>query len=217
MRWMKVTRLCNQRFAKVGIPQTKEARRAYRELLITTPSLSDFIGGVILYDETIRQSAQDGTPFLKIIQDAGIIPGIKVDRGAKDFAAHSGERITEGLDGLRERLAEYYKMGARFAKWRAVITIAEQLPSRGCIEANAHALARYAGLCQEAGLVPIIEPEVLMEGDHSLIRCFDVTEKVLQTVFDQLYAQRILLEAVIVKPNMILPDWIVLSKTPWKL
>jgi len=196
---------CNKRFAKAGIPQTEEARRAYREMIITAPGLGDFIGGAILYDETIRQSAKDGTPFLKIIKDAGIIAGIKVDLGAKDFAAHSGEKITEGLDGLRDRLSEYFKMGARFAKWRGVITIGDQIPSSGCIEANAHSLARYAGLCQEAGLVPIIEPEVLMEGQHTLMRCFDATEKVLQTVFDQLYAQRVMFEGMILKPNMVLP------------
>ena len=159
------TPTCNKRFEKVGIPQTEEARRSYRELIVTTPGLGEFISGVILYDETIRQSRKDGTPFVKVITDAGIIPGIKVDTGAKDMAGHPGEKITEGLDGLRDRLAEYSQMGARFAKWRAVITIGDAIPSRGCIEANAHALARYAALCQEAGLVPIVEPEVLMDGD----------------------------------------------------
>jgi fructose-bisphosphate aldolase class I len=196
---------CNKRFAQIGIPQTQEARRAYRELIITTPSLSRFISGLILYDETIRQLKEDGTPFLRLIQDAGMIPGIKLDSGAKDFALHPGEKITEGLDGLRERLNEYSKMGARFAKWRAVITIGDSIPSRGCIEANAQALARYAGLCQEVGIVPIVEPEVLMEGEHGLMRSFDVTEKVLHTVFDQLYAQRVLFEGMILKPNMVLP------------
>jgi len=196
---------CNKRFAKAGVPQTEEARREYRELIITTPSLGQFISGVILYDETIRQSKEDGTPFLRVIKDAGIIPGIKIDMGAKDFALHPGERITEGLDDLRERLTEYRKMGARFAKWRAVITVGDQIPSRGCIEANAHALARYAGLCQESGLVPIVEPEVLMTGEHDLMRSFDVTEKVLHTVFDQLYSQRVLFEGMLLKPNMILP------------
>jgi fructose-bisphosphate aldolase class I len=147
---------CNKRFVKLNIPQTVEARRAYRELIITTPGLGDCISGVILYDETIRQNKKDGTPFLKILADAGIIPGIKVDIGAKDLAAHPGEKITEGLDGLRERLAEYFQMGARFAKWRAVIAIGDDIPSWSCIEANAHALARYAALCQEAGLVPIV-------------------------------------------------------------
>ena len=156
---------CNKRFAKLGIPQTVEARRAYRELIVTTPGLGESISGVILYDETIRQQKKDGTPFVKVIIDAGIIPGIKVDTGAKDLAGHPGEKITEGLDGLRDRLAEYSQMGARFAKWRAVIAMGDGIPSRGCIEANAQALARYAALCQEAGLVPIVEPEVLMDGD----------------------------------------------------
>src|ERR1019366_10467102 len=145
---------CNKRFAKLGIPQTEEARRAYRELIVTTPSLGECISGVILYDETIRQQKKDGTPFVKAITGAGIIPGIKVDTGAKDMAAHPRERITEGLDGLRDRLKEYLEMGARFAKWRAVIAMGEGIPSRGCVEANAQALARYAALCQEAGLVP---------------------------------------------------------------
>jgi fructose-bisphosphate aldolase class I len=157
---------CNERFAKVGIPQTEEACRSYRELILTTPGLSDFISGVILCDETIRQSRKDGTPFIKIITDAGIIPGIKVDTGAKEMAGHPDEKVTEGLDGLRNRLAEYSSMGARFAKWRAVITIGDSIPSRGCIEANAHALARYAALCQEVGFVPIVEPEVLMDGNQ---------------------------------------------------
>jgi fructose-bisphosphate aldolase, class I len=196
---------CNKRFARLGIPQTGEARRAYRELILTTPGLGECISGVILYDETIRQQKKDGTPFVKVITDAGIIPGIKVDTGAKDMAGHPGEKITEGLDGLRDRLAEYFQMGARFAKWRAVITIADGIPSPGCIEANAHALARYAALCQEAGMVPVVEPEVLMDGDHTLERCYEVTEKVLQTVFRQLYIQRVMLEGMILKPNMVLP------------
>ena len=153
---------CNKRFAPLGIPQTVEARRAYRELIVTTPGLSESISGTILYDETIRQNKKDGTPFVKAIADAGIIPGIKVDIGAKDLAGHPQEKITEGLDGLRDRLNEYFQMGARFAKWRAVITLGDGIPSRSCIEANAHALARYAALCQEAGLVPVVEPEVLM-------------------------------------------------------
>ncbi|MGA7256449.1 MAG: class I fructose-bisphosphate aldolase, partial [Terracidiphilus sp.] len=164
---------CNKRFAGLGIPQTEEARRAYREMIVTTPGLSDCIGGAILYDETIRQNRRDGAPFAQVLIEAGIIPGIKVDMGAKDLAGHPGEKITEGLDGLRERLAEYSRLGARFAKWRAVIAIGEKIPSQGCIEANAQALARYAALCQEAGLVPIVEPEVLMDGDHSLQRCFE--------------------------------------------
>ena len=199
---------CNKRFARLGIPQTEEARRAYRELILTTPGLGECISGVILYDETIRQQKKDGTSFVKVITDAGIIPGIKVDTGAKDMAGHPAEKITEGLDGLRDRLAEYFQMGARFAKWRAVITIADGIPSRGCIEANAHALARYAALCQEAGMVPVVEPEVLMDGGHTLDRCYDVTEEVLQTVFSQLYIQRVMLEGMILKPNMVLPGLI---------
>jgi fructose-bisphosphate aldolase class I len=196
---------CNKRFAKLGIPQTMEARRAYRELIVTTPGLGECISGAILFDETIRQQTKDGTPFLKVLTEAGIIPGIKVDTGAKDLAGFPGEKITEGLDGLRDRLKEYFQMGARFAKWRAVIVIGDGLPSRGCIEANAHALARYAALCQEAGLVPVVEPEVLMDGDHSLERCREVTEEVLRTVFNQLNSQRVLLEGMILKPNMVLP------------
>ena len=196
---------CNKRFARLGIPQTPEARRAYRELIVTTPGLGECISGAILYDETIRQQKTDGTPFVKAIADAGIIPGIKVDTGAKDMAGHPGEKITEGLDGLRDRLAEYSHMGARFAKWRAVIAIGDRIPSRGCIEANAQALARYAALCQEAGLVPVVEPEVLMDGDHTLERCSEVTEEVLRAVFNQLYGQQVMLEGMILKPNMVLP------------
>ena len=196
---------CNKRFAKLDIPQTVEARRAYRELIVTTPGLGECISGAILYDETIRQQKKDGTPFLKVLTDAGIIPGIKVDTGAKDLAAHPGEKITEGLDGLRDRLQEYFQMGARFAKWRAVIAIGDGIPSRSCIEANAHALARYAALCQEAGLVPVVEPEVLMDGEHTLEQCRAATEEVLRTVFNQLNSQRVLLEGMIFKPNMVLP------------
>ena len=196
---------CNKRFARLGIPQTEEARRAYRELIVTTPRLGECISGAILFDETIRQRKKNGTPFVKAITDAGIIPGIKVDTGAKDLAGHPGERITEGLDRLRDRLKEYFQMGARFAKWRAVIVIGDGIPSRGCIEANAHALARYAALCQEAGLVPVVEPEVLMNGTHTLERCCEVTEEVLRTVFNQLYTQQVTLEGMILKPNMVLP------------
>lgn len=196
---------CNRRFAKAEIPQNEEARRSYRELILTTPGLSEFISGVILYDETIRQSKLDGTEFIKMIMDAGIIPGIKVDRGAKDLAGHTGEKITEGLDGLRDRLNQYKKIGARFAKWRAVIKIGEKIPSWGCIEANAQSLARFAALCQEADLVPIVEPEVLMIGDHTLERCSEVTEKVLRVVFNHLIMQNVKLEGMILKPNMILP------------
>jgi fructose-bisphosphate aldolase class I len=199
------TPTCDKRFAKLGIPQTEDARRAYRELIITTPGLGESISGVILYDETIRQQKKDGTPFLKVLNDAGIVPGIKVDTGAKEMAGHPGEKITEGLDGLRDRLKEYFQMGARFAKWRAVIAIGDGLPSRSGLEANAHALARYAALCQEAGLVPIVEPEVLMDGDHTLERCLEVTEEALRNVFIQLNCQRVMLEGIILKPNMVLP------------
>ena len=157
--------------------QTVEARRAYRELIVTTPGLGESIGGAILYDETIRQQKSDGTPFVKVLIAAGIIPGIKVDKGAKELAGHPGEKVTEGLDGLRDRLQEYFQMGARFAKWRAVIAIGEGFPSWGCIEANAHALARYAALCQEAGLVPVVEPEVIMDGEHTLEQCCEVTRQ----------------------------------------
>jgi len=196
---------CNKRFVALGIPQTEEARRAYREMIVTTPGLSDCINGAILYDETLRQTLTDGTPFIKAVINARIIPGIKVDGGAKDMAGHPGEKITEGLDGLRDRLNEYYKMGIRFAKWRAVIAVGNGIPSRACIEANAHALARYAALSQEAGLVPIVEPEVLMNGDHTLERCFEVTVEVLHAVFDKLYKQGVMLEGIILKPNMVLP------------
>ena len=196
---------CNQRFAKLGMAQTEEARRSWRELILTTPGLGEFISGAILYDETIRQSKNDGTPFIKLLTEAGIIAGIKVDTGAKDLAGHPGEKITEGLDGLRERLSEYRQMGARFAKWRAVITIGEGIPGCGCLEATAQALGRYAALCQEAGLVPIVEPEVLMDGAHTLEQCARVTEAALHTVFSQLYRQRVLLEGMILKPNMVLP------------
>jgi fructose-bisphosphate aldolase class I len=196
---------CNKRFASLGIPETVEARRAYRELIVTTPGLGECIGGAILYDETIRQQKSDGTPFIEVLIEAGIIPGIKVDAGAKTLAGHPGEKVTQGLDGLRGRLAEYSKMGARFAKWRAVIAIGDGIPSWGSIEANAHALARYAALCQEAGLVPVVEPEVLMDGEHTLEQCYKVTDELLRTVFSQLFAQRVMLEGVILKPNMVLP------------
>ena len=199
------TPTCDKRFARLGVPQTEEARRAYRELIVTTHNLGDSISGAILYDETIRQQKEDGTPFIKVITDAGIIPGIKVDTGAKAMAGHPGEKVTEGLDGLRGRLEEYFLMGARFAKWRAVIAMGDGIPSRGCIEANAQALARYAALCQEAGLVPVVEPEVLMDGQHTLERCREVTEDVLRTVFNQLYTQGVTMEALILKPNMVLP------------
>jgi fructose-bisphosphate aldolase, class I len=196
---------CNKRFAALGIPQTAEARRTYREWIVATPGLGESISGAILFDETIRQRKKDGTPFAKALVDAGIIPGIKVDTGAKDMAGHPGEKITEGLDGLRDRLKEYFQMGARFAKWRAVIAVGDAIPSRASIEANAQALARYAALCQEAGLVPIVEPEVLMDGGHTLERCGQVTEEALRTVFGQLYTQGVMLEGMILKPNMVVP------------
>jgi fructose-bisphosphate aldolase class I len=196
---------CNKRFTKLGIPQTAEARRAYREMIVTTPGLADSISGAILYDETIRQRKNDGTPFAKAVSDAGIIPGIKVDLGAKDLAGHPGEKITEGLDGLRDRPAEYVQMGARFAKWRAVLALGDGIPTRASIEANAQALARYAALCQEAGLVPVVEREVLMDGAHTLQRCSQVREEVLRTVFSQLYTQGVMLDGLILKPNMVLP------------
>jgi len=196
---------CDRRFAALGIPQTDEARRAYRELIVTTPNLGDCISGAILFDQTMHQETKAGIPFVKVLIDAGIIPGVKVDAGAKDLAGHPGEKVTEGLDGLRERLAQYAQMGARFAKWRAVIVLGDGIPSRSCIEANAQALARYAALCQEAGLVPIVEPEVLMDGDHTLARCAAITEEVLRAVFDQLYAQRVTLEGMLLKPNMVVP------------
>ncbi|MHB9033058.1 MAG: class I fructose-bisphosphate aldolase [Anaerolineae bacterium] len=199
------TGTCNRRFAKVGIPQTVEMRQAYRELIVTTPGLHEAISGAILYDETIRQSTGDGRPFIAVLMAAGIIPGIKLDTGAKDLALFPGEKITEGLDSLRERLAEYSHMGACFAKWRAVITIGEGLPTWGAIEVNAQALARYAALCQEANLVPVVEPEVLMDGAHRLERCAEVTERTLHAVFHELYRQRVMLEGMILKPNMVLP------------
>ena len=195
---------CNQRFASADIPQTIEMRHAYRELLLTAPKLSDYISGVILVDETIRQTQADGTSFVRLAQDAGLLVGIKVDTGAKDLAAHPGEKVTEGLDGLRERLQGYVALGACFAKWRGVIAVDDvRLPTKACIEANAHALARYAALCQEAGLVPIIEPEVLMTGAHTQARCQDVTEAVLRSVFAHLAWQGVALEAMLLKPNMV--------------
>jgi fructose-bisphosphate aldolase class I len=199
------TPTCDRRFAKLGIPQTPDMRRAYRDMIVTTPRLGECISGAILYDETIRQETKAGVPFARALERANIIPGIKVDAGAKPLAGHPDELVTEGLDGLRDRLAEYAAMGARFAKWRAVITIGEKIPSRDCIEANAHALARYAALCQEAGIVPIVEPEVLMDGDHTLERCRAVTEETLHTVFDELHTQGVLLEGMLLKPNMVLP------------
>ncbi|MCH7805986.1 MAG: fructose-bisphosphate aldolase class I [Proteobacteria bacterium] len=193
-----------KRFDTIGAESTEENRRDYREMLFRTPAMKDFISGVILFEETLRQSAADGTSLVDIIKSHGSIPGIKVDKGAKPLAGHSGELVTEGLDGLRSRLKEYYGLGARFAKWRAVITIGKDIPSLGCISANTHALARYAALCQEVGLVPIVEPEVLMDGDHTIDRCFEVTEVTLHALYDALAAQRVVLEGTILKPNMVL-------------
>ena len=194
----------NKRFEKIGIPTTEEKRRAYREALFTTPGIGEFLSGVILFDETIRQATKDGTPFTKLLLEAGIIPGIKLDAGAKPLAKSSGETITEGLDDLRDRIAEYYKMGARFAKWRAVITIGDGIPSHRCIDTNANALARYAALCQEGGLVPIVEPEILMNGDHTLERSYAVHHDVLKAVFDALYIQGVEPDQMILKPSMVI-------------
>ncbi|MCK9537667.1 class I fructose-bisphosphate aldolase [Dokdonella sp.] len=194
-----------KRFDSVGVPNTEENRRAYREMLLTTPRLGEHISGAILFDETIRQATKTGVPFTRILSDAGVIPGIKVDKGTKPLAGFPGELVTEGLDGLRERLAEYVKLGARFAKWRAVITIGEDIPSGTCIEANSHVLARYAALCQEAGLVPMVEPEVLMDGDHDIDVCYEVTEATLRSLFGALYEQNVMLEGTILKCNMVVP------------
>ena len=192
-----------KRFDSIGAESTEENRRAYRQMLFTTQGAEQFVSGVILFDETLRQSADDGTPFPKLLSEKGIIPGIKVDKGAKDLPGAKGEKVTEGLDGLRERLAEYHSLGARFAKWRAVINIGDGIPSDYCLDANAHALARYAALCQEQGIVPIVEPEVIMDGDHSQASCYDVTERALHKLFTELYQQRVDLTGTILKPNMI--------------
>lgn len=197
------TATIGKRFASINVESSEENRRAYRDTLLSTPNLSDSVSGVILYDETIRQSASDGTPFPKMLADLGILPGIKVDTGAKELAMAPGETVTEGLDGLRERIAEYVELGAKFAKWRAVITIGDGLPSVGCIEANAHGLARYAALCQEGGLVPIVEPEVMMDGDHSIEECFEVTETTQRAVFAALANQQVAFEQMVLKPNMV--------------
>ncbi len=194
-----------KRLASIGVESTEPVRRAYRELLLTTPGLSEHVSGVILYDETLRQRSTDGIRFGELVAGAGMIPGIKVDAGTTDLAGFPGELVTEGLDGLRRRLAEYAGLGARFAKWRAVIRIDEGRPSRTCIETNAHALGRYAALAQEAGLAPIVEPEVLMDGAHSIDRCAEVTIAALWAVYDQLAEQRVLLEGTLLKPNMVLP------------
>ncbi|MGM0516050.1 MAG: class I fructose-bisphosphate aldolase [Pseudomonadota bacterium] len=199
------TPTANKRFKAAGIEPSDEKRREYRELLLTIPDLEQYISGVILYDETIRQSTTDGKPFVDVLRERGQIVGIKVDKGAKPLAGSTGEKVTEGLDGLRDRFAEYYEMGARFAKWRAVITIgADGRPTRACIEANAHALARYAALSQEGGLVPVIEPEVLIDGDHDIATCERVTEETLDEVFHQLYHQNVMLEGTILKTSMVI-------------
>ena len=193
-----------KRFDAVGVPNTEENRRAYREMLLTTPGLNQHISGAILYDETIRQSTKAGVPFTKLMLDAGILPGIKVDKGPFPLAGFPGELVTEGLDGLRERLNEYAKLGAKFAKWRAVITISGDSPSGTCIEANCHALARYAALCQEAGIVPMVEPEVLMDGEHDIDECYEVTEATLRSLFASMYEQNVFLEGTILKASMVL-------------
>jgi fructose-bisphosphate aldolase class I len=193
-----------KRFDAITVENTEENRRAYRELLFTAPGIAEHISGVIMYDETLRQKTRAGVPFPELLAKQGIVPGIKVDAGAKPLAGFPGELVTEGLDGLRERLAEYHRLGARFAKWRAVIDIGPGIPTAFCIEANAHALARYAALCQEAGIAPIVEPEVLMDGDHDIARCEEVTDAVLDAVFTELFAHRVHLEGMVLKPNMVI-------------
>ncbi len=195
---------CKKRFDGVGIECTEENRRAYRELLLSTPKLGEHISGAILYDETLRQAQKDGTSFVQLMQKQGVLPGIKVDKGTVALAGYPGELVTEGLDGLRDRLKEYAKLGAKFAKWRAVITIGEDTPSGSCIESNCHALARYAALCQEQGIVPMVEPEVLMDGDHDIEVCYDVTEATLRSLFGALYEQNVMLEGTILKASMVI-------------
>src|SRR5947209_10376979 len=203
-----------KRFDSIGVESTEANRRAYRDLLFTTDGVEDYISGVILFDETLRQSSTDGTPFPKLLESRGIIPGIKVDTGAKPLALAEGETVTEGLDGLRGRLEEYAGLGARFAKWRAVISIGKNIPSEYCIWTNAHALARYAALSQEAGLVPIVEPEVLMDGDHTIERSFEATSRTLHAVFTELRDQRVDPEGILLKPNMVLPGYESSSQVP---
>ncbi|MBT8085349.1 MAG: fructose-bisphosphate aldolase class I [Woeseia sp.] len=193
-----------KRFDTIDTESTEENRRRYREMLFTTPGAADYIGGVILFDETIRQKTSDGVPFPKYLADLGIVPGIKVDKGAHDLAGFTGEKITEGLDGLAARMAEYYDLGARFAKWRAVINIGKNIPSDFCLRANAHALARYAAICQQANIVPIVEPEVIMDGDHSIERCEEVTDQALDHLFAELAAHKVALEGIVLKPNMVI-------------
>lgn len=198
------TGTCQKRFDSIGVECTEENRRAYRDMLLTTAGLGDHISGAILFDETIRQSTADGTSFVRVMEEAGVLPGIKVDKGAHPLAGHAGEKVTEGLDGLSGRLKEYKQMRAKFAKWRAVITIGESIPTAACIEANTHALARYAALCQEAGIVPMVEPEVLMDGSHSLDECYEVTQATLRSLFGQMYEQNVLLEGAILKASMVI-------------
>ena len=198
------TNTIRRRFDSINVESTEQSRRDYREMLFRTPGANEFISGVILYDETLRQNGADGTPIVSILQEQGVIPGIKVDRSTNPLANTDGELITDGLDGLRDRLAEYYEIGARFTKWRAVITIGDGIPSQYCIDANAHLLARFAALSQEAGLVPIIEPETLMDGDHSIERCHDVTLNALHNTYDQLARQRVDLRGTLLKPNMVI-------------
>ena len=193
-----------KRFDSIGVESTEENRRAYRNLLFTTPGFEEYVGGVILYDETIRQAADDGTPFPELLAGKGVVPGIKVDTGAQDLAGHPGEKVTEGLDGLRGRFAEYHALGARFSKWRAVITIGDGIPTDACLHVNAHALARYAALSQEAGIVPIVEPEVLMDADNTIERCREVTSETLRLVFAELERQGVALEGMLLKPNMVI-------------
>ena len=193
-----------KRFTMIDLESTEEHRRAYRDMLFTTPNVGEFISGVILYDETLRQKISDGTPIPAALEARNMVPGIKVDTGAKDLASCPGEKVTEGLDGLRGRLEEYHGLGARFAKWRAVINIGDGLPSRHCLRVNAHALARYAALCQEAEIVPIVEPEVIMDGGHSIERCYEVTEHALRHLFGELFEQGVHLEGTLLKPNMVI-------------
>ena len=195
---------CQKRFESVGVSCTEENRRAYRETLLTTEGLEQYISGVILYDETIRQETNEGEAFTAVLEKKGILPGIKVDAGAKELALHPGEKVTEGLDGLRERLAEYKTLGARFAKWRAVITIGKDMPSEACVHGNAHAMARYAALCQEVGIVPMVEPEILIDGDHSIERCYEVSVATLQKTFEELAGQNVSVEGVILKTSMVI-------------
>ena len=200
------TPTCKKRFDSIGVESTFENRNEYRDLLLTAPGMEEYIGGVIMFDETLRQSTtcDNKIPFTDLLVSKGVVPGIKVDKGAKELAGFSGEKVTEGLDGLRDRLKEYYEMGARFAKWRAVITIGDGIPSLACYEANAHALARYAALCQESGLVPIVEPEVLMDGTHTIEKCYEVTDMALKITFEELNKQNVSLEGMVLKPNMVI-------------